>query len=315
MYFFPEVTAEVLDQAGMRAIVAKPFIDFVMPDERHLGVNPIPGREERFKSFFKKYVNHPRIQTALAPHAPYTCNDDLLKLVLELSKEYQVPIHMHVSETKHEVEESLKKYGKKPVKRLHDLGLLSENFVAAHMIHVDSEEAKIFAKTGARIVYNPDSNLKLSSGVAAIANFRKENILVALGTDGAASNNDLSMFGAMDLGTKLQKVYNHNNTAMVALDALNIATYEGANALGLGSKIGSIEVGKCADLISVRLDYPHLKPLYSILSQLVYSCQGLEVDTVICDGKVLLDKGVHQTLHSQEIYEEADKIKNKIKRI
>ncbi len=314
MYFFPESTAEVLDQVGMRAIVAKPFIDFVMPDEKHLGVNPIPGRIDRFKSFHRKYVNHPRIQPALAPHAPYTCNDDLLKQIKELSDELKVPIHMHVSETKGEVEESLKKYGKRPVKRLYDLGVLSENFFAAHMVHLDSEEAQLFLKSGARVIYNPDSNLKLGSGIAPISEYRKNKILVALGTDGAASNNDLSMFGAMDLGTKLQKVSNHSNTAMVALDALNLATYEGANALGLGNKIGSIEVGKCADLISVRMDFPHVKPLYSVLSQLVYAYQGLEVDTVICDGRILLEKGIHQTMDVESIYGNVEKIRFQIKR-
>jgi len=314
MYFFPESTAEVLDQAGMRAIISQPFIDFVMPDEKHLGVNPIPGRAIRFKNFHQKYAGHSRIQTALAPHAPYTCGDDLLKQIVELSRELKVPVHMHVSETKGEVEESLKKYGKRPVKRLHDLGILNENFFAAHMIHVDTEEARLFANSGARVIYNPDSNLKLGSGIAPISEFRKSKILVALGTDGAASNNDLSMFGAMDLGTKLQKLSNQNNTAMVALDALNLATYEGAQALGLGSKIGSIEVGKCADLISVRMDYPHVKPLYSVLSQLVYAYQGLEVDTVICDGKILLQKGQHQTLSSETIYQDVEKIRNQIKK-
>lgn len=314
MYFFPETTATVLDQAGMRAIIAKPFIDFVMPDERHLGVNPIPSRPVRFKKFFDEFKNHPRISPAICAHAPYTCNDETLKQVLELSREFQVPIHMHVCETKGEVEDSLKKYNKRPVKRLHELGMLNEHFFAAHMVHLDSEEVKLFSKSGARVIYNPDSNLKLSSGIAPIAEYRKDKVKVALGTDGAASNNDLSMFGAMDIGTKLQKVFQHDNTAMIALDALNLATYEGAHALGLGSKIGSLEVGKCADLISVRTDYPHMKPIHSVLSQLVYACQGLEVDTVICDGQVLLESGMHKTLDSVSIYQEVEKVRHLIRR-
>ena len=314
MYFFPETTAEVLDQAGMRGMVAKPFMDFVMPDEKHLGVNPIPGRAERFKQFHEKYANHSRIRPVLGPHAPYTCSDELMKQMIDLSKEFHVPIHMHVSETRGEVEESIKKYGKRPVKRLHDLGMLNKNFLAAHMVHVDPEEAELFAKSGARVIYNPDSNVKLGSGIAPIAEFRKQKILCALGTDGAASNNDLSMFGAMDLGTKIQKLSNQNNTAMVALDALNLATYEGAKALGMGNKIGTIEVGKLADLISVRTDLPHVKPLYSVLSQLVYAYQGLEVDTVVCDGQVLLENGVHKTLNPESIYQDVEKIRQQIKR-
>jgi len=314
MYFFPEVTADVLDQAGMRAIVAKPFFDFVTPDEKHMGVNPIPGRAERFRLFHEKYASHPRIRTALGPHAPYTCSDELLGQVLQLSKELRVPIHMHVSETRSEVEESLKKYGKRPVKRLHDLGMLDQNFIAAHLVHLDAEELELFAKSGARAVYNPDSNMKLGSGIASIVEYRKRKILVALGTDGAASNNDLSMFGAMDIGTKLQKVFNQNSTAMTALDALNLATFEGAKALGLGSKVGSIEVGKCADLISVRIDDPHVQPLHSVLSQLVYAYQGLEVDTVICDGKILLEKGIHRSLEPGPIYQDVEKIRQQIRK-
>jgi 5-methylthioadenosine/S-adenosylhomocysteine deaminase len=162
-----------------------------------------------------------------------------------------------------------------------------------------------FQKTGASIIYNPDSNLKLGSGFAPIPKYRKCGIPVGLGSDGAASNNDLSLFGAMDIGTKMQKGISGNNTLMVALDALNLATLEGARALGLEDQIGSIEVGKRADIICLRTDYPHVTPLHSLLSQLVYSYQGLEVDTVICDGKVLLDRGHFTTLNAPQIYSSA----------
>jgi 5-methylthioadenosine/S-adenosylhomocysteine deaminase len=313
MYFFSHATADVIDRVGMRAILAWPFIDFVVPDEKHLGDQAISSRPARFKKFHDQYRSHPRIRPALGPHAPYTCSDDLIKQVTQLSHEFTAPVHMHVCETRLEVEESVQKFGKSPVHRLNDLGAIHSNFIAAHGVHLNDSEIEIFRQQGASVVYNPDSNLKLSSGIAPIAKLRKAGVKIALGTDGAASNNDVSMFGAMDLGTKLQKLFNNDNTAMVALDALNLATYEGAKALGLGHLIGSIEVGKRADFISLRTDLPHVKPLYSVLSQLVYAYQGLEVDTVVCDGRVLLLDGKHQTIDASAVYEKVEKIRIQVK--
>ncbi len=312
-YFFPKTIAEVLDRAGLRGFVTQPFIDFVLADEKHLGEQAIPSRESRFKEFFALYQNHPRIYPTLGPHAPYTSSDDLLRLVKRLSDEYDIPVHIHVSETAGEVKNSLEQYGKTPAKRLYDLGLLGPKLFAAHCVHLTDEEVELFKETGSTIIYNPDSNLKLGSGIAPIVKYRRAGLKVALGTDGAASNNDLSMFGAMDIGTKAQKVSNSDNMAMVALDALNLATLEGAKALGLDHLIGSLEVGKRADLICLRTDLPHVKPLYSILSQLVYAYQGMEVDTVMCDGKVLLDQGKFTTLNEKEIFHKADLIQSKLK--
>ena len=313
MYYFPKVTAQVLDRAGLRGLVAPTFVDFIMPDEKKLGANAILNREERFADFYAHYQNHPRITPALGPHAPYSNSDEQMKLVLELSKKYQVKVHMHVAETKNEVKASLEKYGKTPVQRLFDLGILNENLIAAHGVHLSEIEIELFKKSKASMVYNPDSNLKLSSGIAPIARYRKEGILVGLGSDGAASNNDLSLFGAMDLGTKLQKISNEDNTAMVALDALNLVTYEGAKVLGLQDQIGSIEVGKRADLVLLDTHYPHLQPLYSILSQLVYSYQGLEVNTVVCDGKILMEQGHFKTLNMAKVQLRVSKAKEKVK--
>ena len=313
MYFYPKTTAEVLDQAGLRALVAQPFIDFVMPDEKHLGDHAIPSRSVRFHDFYQAYRNHPRIYPALGPHAPYTGSDELIRLMVKLSEEYGVRVHMHVCETEGEVEDSIQNYGKTPGKRLFDLGLLGPKFMAAHCVHLNDEEIALFQKTGANIIYNPDSNLKLSSGIAPLAKFKRADIAVALGTDGAASNNDLSLFGAMDIGTKIQKVFNQSNTAMVALDALNLATFEGARALGLSHLIGTLEVGKRADFVCLRTDLPHVKPLHSVLSQLVYAYQGMEVDTVVCEGKILLDQGKFTTLDEKQIYKKAEAVQLKLK--
>jgi 5-methylthioadenosine/S-adenosylhomocysteine deaminase len=314
MYFFTESAAKVLDAAGLRATLAWPFMDFPVPDEKHLGDQALSGRADRFRTFYEQYRNHPRIRPALGPHAPYTCSDELIREVTALSAKYQVPVHMHVSETEKEVRESVAKYGKTPGQRLYDLGALHSRFFAAHGVHLTEEEILLFRKTGASVIYNPDSNFKLGSGIAPIVKFRKAGVECALGTDGSASNNDLSLFGAMDLGTKAQKVAHHDSTAMVALDALNLATYEGARALGLGDLVGSLETGKRADLILIRTDLPHLMPMHSVLSQLVYACQGLEVDTVICEGRVLLDQGRFQTLEPATIYAEVERIRLKLAR-
>ncbi len=313
MYFHAPVSAEVLDRAGLRAWVAWPFMDFPLPDEKRLGASAIPTREARFLKFFEQYQNHPLVRPSLGPHAPYTCGDEVLLQVKRLSDSLGVPIHMHVSETAQEVRDSIAKYGKTPVRRLFDLGLLSSRFFAAHCVHLDQADTDLFASSGASVLYNPDSNVKLGSGVAPVPVYRKAGIPVGIGTDGPASNNDLSLFGAMDLGTKIQKLMNHDNTAMVALDAIRLATCEGARAIGLESEIGSLEPGKRADLISIRTDYPHLQPLHSVLSQLVYACQGLEVDTVICDGRVLLRQGAFQTLNPGEVLAKAEVIRRSLK--
>ena len=313
MYFHAPVSAEVLDRSGLRGWVAWPFMDFPLPDEKHLGAAALSSREKRFHDFVERYQNHPRVRPSLGPHAPYTCSDEVLLQIKRLSETYRVPIHMHVAETAQEVKDSIEKYGKTPVKRLSDLGLLSPRFFAAHGVHFSEEDRELFVKAGATVLYNPDSNLKLGSGVAPIPLYRKAGVPVGLGTDGPASNNDLSLFGAMDLGTKIQKLTNQDNTAMVALDALNLATYEGARAIGLQSEVGSIEVGKRADVIALRTDFPHVQPLNSVLSQLVYAYQGLEVDTVIVEGKPLLRQGQFQTLDEKAIYTRADRVREQLR--
>lgn len=314
MYYFCHAIAQEIDQAGMRATVAWPMIDFVVPDEAHLGNDAIPSRPERYKQFHERYRNHPRIQPALGPHAPYTNGDEGLEVVKKLAQETGSIVHMHVCETQGEVADSIERHGKSPVQRLHDLGMLGPHFIAAHGVHLSDEEIEIYRKSGASIVHNPDSNLKLSSGIAPVVKYRKLGMTVGLGTDGAASNNDLSMFGVMDLATKIQKVTQKDNTAMVALDALNMATLEGAKAMGREKEIGSIEVGKRADLITLRTDLPHVMPLYSVLSQLVYAYNGSEVHTVICDGRLLFQDGNYYTIDPRVVYENVERMRLKVQK-
>ncbi|HLE00842.1 MAG TPA: amidohydrolase [Bdellovibrionota bacterium] len=284
MYFYPESVASVLDRSGMRGMVSQVWSGFPLPEDKDL------GRDKRalFESFFAKWRSHERITPILGPHTPYTCTEEQLREVADLAAKTGARVHIHVSETEGEVLESLKKHSKTPVQYLFDLNLLNRQTICAHCVHLNEADIAILKASGASVVHNPDSNLKLSSGIAPVSRYLAEGIPVALGTDGAASNNDLSLFGAMDLATKLQKFVGKSNTAMIAEQALVCATIGGAKALGLDDRIGSLEVGKRADLVVVDFAFPHLQPVHSVISQLVYSTQGLEVDTVICDGKVLM---------------------------
>ncbi len=308
MYFFANTVADCVERAGTRAWIAQVLADGPLPEDAELGKDKF----KLYREFHQRYSGHERIVPALGPHAPYTCSDLTLRKVSDVANELSGFIHTHVAETKHEQEESLKLHGKTSVRRLADLGILGPRTIAAHCVHFTDDDIEIFKRSGASVVYNPDSNLKLSSGVAPIARYLREGITVAMGTDGAASNNDLSIFGAMDLGTKIQKLASGDNTAMVASDALVAATWGGAKALGLQDKIGSLEVGKDADLILIDLDHAHLQPLHDLRSQLVYSTQGLEVDTVFCRGRALMRKKEVLSIEKARVLKEADAIREKI---
>lgn len=309
MYMYCDSVADVIDRAGLRGVLSQTFASFPLPEDKDVGTNKIPV----FERFHARYKNHERVTASLGPHAPYTCEDSLLKEVAALADRTGAPIQIHVSETRKEVEEARAKYRESPVERLKRLGILRKGTICAHCVHLDEADQKIMQESGASVVYNPDSNTKLGSGIAPIPSYLAKGIPVAFGTDGSASNNDLSLFGAMDLGTKIQKQALGDTTAMSAEQALRLATYEGARAIGLGNKIGSLEVGKLADLICVDLSDPHMQPVHSIASQLVYSASGLEVDTVFCNGVPLMrKKKIINTLDQAKIRKEADLYRDKI---
>ena len=308
MYFFAMNVADAWDKAGLRALIGQGYTDFPTPEDGLLGRD----KKRLFKELHSKYSKHERITPSLCPHSPYTCDDQSLKDVASLAAEYNVPIHIHLSETRREFEESLKKYAMTPVKRLKNFGVLGPKTIAAHCVHLTEEDQELLRASGTAVAHNPDSNLKLGCGIAPISAYRKKGIPVAFGTDGAASNNDLSVFAAMDLGTKLQKYSTGDTQSMGATDALRCGTWEGAKALGLLEKVGSLEVGKEADFITIRLNYPNLQPLYDVHSLLVYSMSGHEVDTVVCRGKVLMQNQVFKTLDADRIYREAAEIASQV---
>jgi 5-methylthioadenosine/S-adenosylhomocysteine deaminase len=207
-----------------------------------------------------------------------------------------------VSETKQEVQDSLKQFGKSPVRRLESLGYLKHHSIFAHCVHLDLEEIQMLAKSKTGIIHNPESNMKLGSGVAPVRQMLLEGCTVGIGTDGAASNNDLNLFKEMDTAAKLQKLIHADNTAMTAIQALRMATREGAKALGLGDITGTLEVGKRADIIVIDPANSNMQPLHDIPSQLVYATTGTEVETVICDGQILMEEWYLLTLNRMDIF-------------
>lgn len=308
MYFFAEIGLEVWDQAGLRGIFSQGFFEGEMPEDKILG----PDRFTRFQKLFDQYKSHPRLSMALAPHAPYSCGDDLLQDVALVANNNQARIHIHLSESAAEVEASLVKNRMRPTYRLHKLGILGSRTACAHSVHIDDDEIKLLKETGTNVLYNPDSNAKLASGVAPIPKYFAAGIPVSLGTDGSASCNDLSLFGAMDLGVKTQKLFNKSPTAMTAEQILQTTTWMGARALGMEDRIGSLEVGKRADFAIVDFNLPHMQPVNDIVSHLVYAAQGLEVDTVVCEGRVLLQDKKFKTMDPLPVYKRADKIRKQI---
>ncbi len=311
MYFFSAEAAATLDRAGLRGIVAQAIAKFPLPEDKLLGTDKFAIVEKLLKA----YHGHPRIGIAYGPHAPYSCDDILLKAVAENAGRNGALVHIHLSETAKEVAESRKQFGLSPVERLDRTGLLRAGTLCAHCIHLDENDRNLFQRSGASMIYNPDSNAKLGAGVAPVADYLKRGIPVSIGTDGSASNNDLSMFGAMDIGTKLQKLANEGNSSYGAEQALSAATWGGAQALGLGDKVGSIEVGKRADLILVDLAFPHLQPVHNLASQLVYAAQGCEVSATICEGKLLYERGRFTTLDQKKIFGKAESWRKKIRKV
>lgn len=308
MYFYSGEAAAVLDAAGLRGIVSQCFADFPLPEDKDLGTDKFALVEK----LARRYAGHDRIRIGFGPHAPYSCGDELLKRVAAESARLGLPVHIHLSETAREVAESVEKHGKTPVERLYDLGLLRVGTICAHCVHLSENDRVVFGRAGASAVYNPDSNMKLGSGAAPVADYQKRGIPWAFGTDGAASNNDLSLFGAMDLGTKLQKFAQGDTTALTAAAALRAGTWGGARALGMGDRVGSLELGKAADFILVDLRHPHLQPVNDVASHLVYSAQGMEVSHTVCAGRVLFENGRFRTLDPKRIYADAARWQKKI---
>jgi 5-methylthioadenosine/S-adenosylhomocysteine deaminase len=260
-----------------------------------------------------RWAGHERIGIAVEPHAPYTCSPDLLRQCHALAEEADVPFIIHLAETTHEIETVRERYGTTPVAHLHDLGILDDRLIADHVVHPTDADLDLIVETGAAVVHNPESNMKLASGAAPVAAMVERDICVALGTDGCASNNNLDMFQEMDAAAKLQKVVTGNPTALPAHTVVAMATREGARALGLADTCGRIEPGLAADLIVVDLQQPHLTPLYDVDSHLVYAARGADVLSTMVAGRWLMKDRQFTTLDPVEVMGAVNRIAGEIR--
>jgi 5-methylthioadenosine/S-adenosylhomocysteine deaminase len=296
MYYFEDAIAEATTKAGMRAVLGETLIDFPVAD------NKTPQEALVYtEKFVERWKNSPLIIPAIAPHAPYTVKPENLLAVKAFAEKHNVPIVTHLAETQGEVDDIMKRYGARPIKHLEKLGLLSDRLIAAHVVFADDEEIALLKQRGVGVAHNPQSNMKLACGVARVPEMLKAGVSVGLGTDGAASNNDLNLFEEMDTAAKLHKLYSKNPTVLSARDALEMATIGGARAIHLDKEIGSLEAGKRADLIMVNLQSPHQQPLYNLYSVLVYATKAADVETSIINGKMVMQGGRVLTLDEQEI--------------
>lgn len=303
MYFFIEETVQAVLETGIRANLSRGCNNF--SDEGNIGGPKLQENIEMFKKYDNK--GDGRINIFIAPHAVYTCTPKYLKECYEVAKDLGTGIHIHLSETKTEVQNCLEKYGSTPIEHCYNLGILDSKGIGAHCVHPTDREIEIIKETGMNVVHNPGSNLKLASGIAPVPKFMEKGINVCLGTDGACSNNNLNMFEEMNLASLINKGINHDATLVNAYDALQMATINGAKALGL-DKVGKIEAGYKADIILLDINKPHFYPKHNIISNLVYSAQGSDVDTVIVNGKILLEKGEFKTIDFEMIKFNVDRI-------
>ncbi|MFN7065393.1 MAG: amidohydrolase, partial [Aquificaceae bacterium] len=305
MYFFEEALAEVAQRASIRAGLGFGILDFptkvAKTPEEYL---------QRAEGFIKDFKNSDLLFPVLCPHAVYTCSPETFKRVFELALKEGVYVHTHAAETQQEVEASLERFGKRPVEHLYSLGVLSHMVLMAHVVWTEEEEREMIKEKGAKVLHCPESNLKLASGIAPVSDYVRRDIHVCLGTDGPASNDNLDMLEELSTMVKLQKGANRNAKAIDARMGLKIATEEGFRAVGI--RAGRIEVGYEADLILVDTEKPHLQPLYDPIAQFVYSAKSSDIDTVICKGKVLMEKRELKTIDEEEVLFVAKKWKDRI---
>jgi len=283
MYFFPDVTARIASSAGMRAMIGLIVIDF--PSAWAKDADEYIARALDLHEQIKK---EPMIRSCFAPHAPYTVSDGPLNRINTLANELNLPVHMHVHETVGEIQQSLEATGRRPLQRLDELGLLTPDFLAVHMTQLSDDDITLCADRGVNVIHCPESNMKLASGFCPVQKLQQQGINVSLGTDGAASNNDLDMFGEMRTAAMLAKAVSKDASALPAHTALRMATLSGAEALGLGEITGSLQTGKAADIVAFKLDELETHPLYDPVSQIVYAGNRQQVTDVWIAGRQLM---------------------------
>lgn len=296
MYFFPEASAQAALTAGMRAAIGMIVINFPTAYASDADDYLAKGLSLR-----DRYQQHPLLSFCLAPHAPYSVSNKTFASILTYAEQLDLPIHIHLHETADEIKNSLETTGLRPIERLHQLGLLGPNLIAVHMVHLTGEEIGLLGQQGCSVVHCPSSNLKLASGFAPIAALLNQGINIGLGSDSAASNNRLDLFEEMRLAALLAKAQSGRADTLPAHQALQMATLNGARALGLGEITGSLVAGKAADITAVDFSSLELSPCYDPISHLVYAAGRNHVSHVWVNGKMLLDEGKLTTLDEQEL--------------
>lgn len=297
MYFFEDDIGRAANDAGIRALLGEALVDFPSPNTK----TPAEGLAY-VRASLERWAGHPLVSTILQPHSTYACSPDLLVKSKALADEFGTPWLLHCCETAQEVQDVIKQTGKAPVPLLESLGILDERVVFAHGVHLTQEEIDLLAERGVSVAHCPESNLKLASGVAPVPALLKAGVNVALGTDGAASNNDLNLWGEIQTAARVHKQIAGDPTVLPAKQVFWMATRGGAKAFGLDDRLGSLSVGKRADLVLIDLNSPHLVPLYEPYSHLVYTVRPSDVRTVIIEGRIVLKDWVIQTMDEERVF-------------
>lgn len=300
MYYFEDAIADETAKAGVRGVLGETVIDFPVADNKTFA-----EAMSYTEKFIEKWRGHALITPAIAPHAPYTVSEEHLKAVRDLSNRLKATIVIHVAETRKEVADVTRDHNATPVAYLARIGFLYDRVIAAHTVHLTTEEIELLKRQGVGAVHNPQSNMKLASGVARVPEMLKADVALGLGTDGAASNNDLDMWEEMDTAAKLHKLTTNDPRVVAAREVLEMATIRGARALHLEREIGSLERGKRADLIVVDMDALNQTPMYNVYSHLVYATKAADVRTVVIEGRVVMRDRRLLTLDEEAVKRDA----------
>jgi 5-methylthioadenosine/S-adenosylhomocysteine deaminase len=309
MYYFESAIAEETARAGMRGVLGETLIDFPAPDNKtwEAGV-------AYFEKFVTKWKGHPLITPAIAPHSPYTVSTEHLKQTHDLASRRGVPLVIHVAEDAAEVKTIQEKYGASSVAYLDRIGLLDERVIAAHMVWPTEDDIKTLAQRSVGVAHCPQSNMKVVAGVAPVPRLLSAGVAVGLGTDGAASNNDLDLWEEMDTAAKLHKLIAKDPTVLNAREVVRMATIGGARAIHMDKEIGSLEPGKRADLIVVGMNSPHQTPVYNVYSQLVYATKASDVESVMINGKLVMRNRIVRTINEAAVLAKANAYRDRIRK-
>lgn len=307
MYLFEDAVARAAKKAGMRAVVGEVLYDFNSPN-----YGPIENGFEYTQKLIDDWQGDPLVTIAVEPHSTYLCAPELLKKAFNLTQSYNLPLVIHLAESKSEVAQIKERYNRTPVEHLAELGVLAPNVLACHCVELTENDIALLQRFDVKVAHNAESNMKLASGVAPIPRLINQGICVGMGTDGCASNNDLDLFLEMDSVAKLHKAKTLDPTVMDASTVLKMATIRGARALGLDQVIGSLETGKKADLIIIDTNKPHLTPMYNPVSHLVYAAMGSDVTTSIINGIVVMEGGKIKTMDIKEVMDDVNRIAREI---